>query len=198
MINNKRKRRTAVRIIAAIAFVIAAIAAYLFLPRKTDYQIPDASRWRTGDIFFSTGNTWESRAVRLLGGSDERNTSHCGFVLMQGGKPMLVHMSTDKGEITMESVEAYGELNDSKSVRAMRLKQMPDTIALRTELEKELAGRRKFDSSFDMTEEAYYYCTELIIKVLQRIDGPKYPHAADTRHVYPHDIEKWSGLQPIP
>lgn len=163
-----------------------------------EYRMPDTSAWQTGDIFFSSGKSWKSDLVRLFGGENEHETSHCGFVLMVNGHPHLVHMSTDEGEIVLEDVEEYGRLNGATSVRAMRLRQSVDTVALRGNLERLLAEHKEFDSSFDHQDTVSYYCSELIVREMQRIGCHLLDPLLKESVIYPQSIEMSGYLAPVP
>lgn len=196
---------TRIRLSPSMALSLAAagllfVGALIFVARPRnheEYRAPDTSAWQTGDIFFSSGDSWKSDLVRLFGGENEHETSHCGFVLMVNGHPHLVHMSTDKGEIVLEGVEEYGRLNDATSVRAMRLRQSVDTVALRGNLERLLAEHKEFDNSFDHSDTASYYCSELVVREMQRIGCRLFDPLLKESVIYPQSIEKSGHLAPV-
>lgn len=185
--------------LAATIFLIVAVAAFILFPRSSkNCPIPDSSNWQTGDIFFSSGTSWKSDVVRLFGGCGDNETSHCGFVMMQNGKAMLVHMSTDRDEISMESILEYMMQNEASSVRAMRLTDAPDTTALRRNLERLLAERKRFDSSFNHRKDDRYYCSELVVKELRKVGQHSLDSLLNSSVIYPQDIETSGALIPVP
>lgn len=196
---HKRLSRSVIVSLIAAGLLLAAVITFILWPRdKGQYRIPETSAWQTGDIFFSSGTSWKSDVVRLFGGTGEYHTSHCGIVMMVQGKPMLVHMSTDKGEITLESVEDYGPLNGATSVRAMRLKTMLDTVALRRRLECLLATHKEFDNSFDHADTTQYYCTELVVREFQALGVEAFAPLLNQTVIYPADIERSPSLTSVP
>lgn len=191
--------RLALYLLAATIILIIAVGAFILLPRSSkNCPVPDSSNWQTGDIFFSSGTSWKSNVVRLFGGSGNNETSHCGFVMMQNGKAMLVHMSTDRNEISMESIPEYMTQNEASSVRAMRLTDEPDTTALRRNLERLLAERKRFDSSFNHRKDDRYYCSELVVKELREVGQHSLDSLLNSSVIYPQDIETSGALIAIP
>lgn len=203
MRNGPRSKRIRLPLPMAMSLVVAGLflaGALLFVlwPRGNgEYRVPDTYAWQTGDLFFSSGNSWKSDLVRMFGGGGEHETSHCGFVLRVNGHPMLVHMSTDRGEIVMESVEEYGRLNGASSVRAMRIIQPVDTVALRRNLEGLLSAHKEFDNSFDHSDTTSYYCTELVVREMQRIGCHLFAPFMDESVIYPQSIESSGYLVPV-
>ena len=103
------KPSKAVRIaLATAATITAAIAAAVIYvvcttPRHSE---PDTRGWQTGYIFFSVGDSWKSYAVRGLTRArgealTDSTPSHCGMVVMDGLRPLLVHESTSEGHIAV-------------------------------------------------------------------------------------------------
>lgn len=67
-----------------------------------------------GLYIFSVGDSWKSYAVRGLTRAKgealtDSTPSHCGMVVMDGLRPLLVHESTSEGHIVAESPREYFE-----------------------------------------------------------------------------------------
>lgn len=182
--------------LAFVALCITLLTVYLGY-RRTHFQMPDTRLWQTGDIFFSSGNSWRSEVVRLVGGSTCHRTSHCGFIIIKDGAPQLVHMSVDKNELVSESVSEYARVNDVGSIHAMRLKQLPDTALLRRNIEKLLASGKRFDNNFDLSDTTEYYCTELVVRELERAGAFQFHKLCRSDYIYPQYLESSSVLSEV-
>lgn len=123
-----------------------------------------------------------------MGGESVERISHCGFIVVKDGQPMLVHASTDKGRITMEGVEEYARVNDVSGISAVRLRELPDTTALRRRLEQLLRQGKPFDNSFNLKDTSEYYCTELILRVLEGQDCRAFAPLLGSDYVYPQQL----------
>lgn len=195
-----RTRRRVLRVVGGFVVFITAVLATFFIAvqcSRKPYTSPDTTGWQTGDIFFSSGNSWRSLCVRLLGGESTDEVTHCGFVVIEDGKPRLVHMSTDKDAITMEDVDDYGKLNDCYKITARRLTVPVDTVALRRNLMKLIEDGKGFDNDFDHTDSDKYYCTELIIRVLEHQGIYVFDPLLDKDFVYPADLESSPFVEKI-
>lgn len=174
---------------AGVLIVLFLAVYFIYRPKNKQYIVPDTSHWQTGDLFFSTGDSWKSSFVRMFGGNSDNNTSHCGFVMMLDGKPMLVHMSADKGEIVVESPEEYGSINNAVEIHVMRLKEMPDTVILRKRLNELIKDHKTFDSSFNHNDADSYYCTELIVRELSASGCHGFEPLLKQKYIYPQELE---------
>lgn len=173
-----------------------AIVVAVACSRKP-WKSPDSTGWQTGDIFFSAGNSWKSLAVRVLGGKSEEGSTHCGIVVMEQGRPLLVHMSTDKGTIAAEEIEEYARLNDVSAVTVRRLRELPDTAKLRGYIDYLRAARKRFDYDFNHKDTAEYYCTEFVVHALRHAGQPILVPLLKEEHIYPSQIEDWPGIERI-
>lgn len=87
--------------------------------------MPDTTMFRTGDIFFSVGDSWESVAVRALSGSTsfevaDSTPSHCGMVIRFADGVKLAHASTVAKKIVLETPEEYLRNNGSYCIYARK------------------------------------------------------------------------------
>lgn len=182
---------------AVVALAITALFVYVWASRRP-FEHPDTTGWQTGDIFFSAGNSWRSAAVRLLGSDSKDETTHSGFIVVnEQGEPMMVHMSTETGRIAMESIAHYGAMNDVRTITARRLRVAPDTVALRRELMRLMAEGKRFDNEFDLQDTTEYYCTELVLHVLNEQNHPAFKGFLERRVVYPVDLETSADVEKI-
>lgn len=172
-------------------FIVVGLVTLYFLVEcsRKPYETPDTRGWQTGDIFFSSGNSWRSLFVRWLGGESADRVTHCGFIVIEDGKPRLVHMSTDKEAITMEDVDDYGRLNDCYKITAWRLTVPLDTVALRRNLMNLIEQGKRFDNNYNHSDSDEYYCTELVIRELERLGIDVFDPLLDQSYVYPSDLE---------
>lgn len=155
---------------------------------RHSFVAPDTSDWQTGDIFFSAGNSWRSVVVKMFNGENPDRVTHIGFVVIEDGRPMLVHMSTEKEQVTKEGVEEYARINDVSSIIVRRLKTLPDTVALRKNIYSRLASKKEFDDVFDIKDTTKFYCTEFVIRELQRVNCHVFDTLLTRDYVYPIDL----------
>lgn len=202
---NKPKRLSRTRrIVAGVAGVFCALILLFVVTvfvivacSRRDFVSPDTTGWKTGDIFFSAGNSWRSLVVRYFGGESDFRSTHCGFVLMVDGKPRLVHMSTEKNAITIEDIDEYARVNDVASISVRRLSVPADTVCLKNEINRLIRVGKAFDNDFNHRDTTAYYCTEFIIRTLERQGNRSLTPLLDKVYVYPVDIEANNYTVPI-
>lgn len=192
--------RPVLYIIGAAGVAVSILTAiYLFYLHSTPAFIPpDTSRWHTGDIFFSTGHSWKSDAVRLLGGHSDDGISHCGFIVRRRDSVFLIHMSPDKGRIVKETPADFAASGTVAAITARRLSPAPDTTRLIPRLNRLLAQEKPFDSRFDTKDTTAYYCTELIVKELAAAGSPQLLPLLRSQYIYPQTLAASPHLRPIP
>lgn len=188
--------RIAVVLFIVILLLFATFWIYVWLSIKP-FQRPDTTGWRTGDIFFSVGNSWRSVVVKMFDSDNPEGLTHCGFVIVRDGQPMLVHMSTDKNCITCEGIDEYGLINDVSAITVRRLRNLPDTTRLRVALEKLLRNGKEFDHSFDHRDASKYYCSELVVRELQGVGCNDFDDLLDKDHIYPVEIANSHAVQKV-
>lgn len=99
-----KKKRSYLRIIGwGCTFVFLFLIVWIGIVwlNRPAYIEPDTSTFKTGDVFFSVGDSWESVAVRTLSGSlslevADSTPSHCGIVVRYAEGVKLAHASTVK------------------------------------------------------------------------------------------------------
>ena len=192
------------KILCRVAGVIICLGAVVVITvfvvvkcTRQPFSPPDTSQWQTGDVFFSAGNAWQSTIVRAFGGESIDRSTHCGFILINHGQPMLVHMSTEYNQITAETIDQYAQVNDVSSIKAMRVTPPLDTVALRRYLQYNLSIHRPFDHRFSHSDTTQFYCTELIIQALLAQQRTEPAYLLNLKFIYPADIETLPSLRPL-
>lgn len=99
MIKSKRRFYYLIGCGSTLFFLAIAVWIGICLLNRPPYLMPDTTRFETGDIFFSVGDSWESVAVRALSGTRslevaDSTPSHCGIVIRNDDGVKLVHAST--------------------------------------------------------------------------------------------------------
>lgn len=197
-----RSRKRKIGIAAAcflgfILIVVLALAIAVQCSRKP-WRSPDTTGWQTGDIFFSAGNSWKSLAVRLFGDKSEEGSTHCGIVMMRDGVPMLVHMSTETGEIRAEYIEDYARVNDVSAVTVRRLRQLPDTVVLRRYVDYLFRRKKRFDNNFNARDTTEYYCTEFVIHAMDHAGNSSFMPLLTDDYIYPEQLETSPAVSRLP
>lgn len=167
--NKRRWLRILILSVGLLILLIAAWIGIVFLSRPA-YIAPDTSGWKTGDIFFSVGDSWESVAVRALTGAksfelSDSTPSHCGLVVRYGGKVRLVHESTVAKRIVMETPEEYLKNNGSYCLYVRKSPCAPDSVILRQTVDSLLSTGIPFDFDFDHSSPQALYCTEMVVRI---------------------------------
>lgn len=194
----KRKSRRAVLIVVSVLLAILAFTgiwtAYA-LATRPDYTPPDTAGWRTGDIFFSVGDTWESVAVRSLTGVKDlavadSTPSHCGIVVHTPEGLRLVHESTVAGRIVAETPEDYLHNNGSRCIYARHIPCPVDTSMLKVHIDSLLHLAVPFDFTFNHNDPRELYCTELVVRLLEMNGIDAFSDLRTNNYIYPQDLAK--------
>ena len=157
------------------------------------YQKPVIETWRTGDIFFSVGDSWKSGAVLSLTEvqgnvlSDSVPT-HCGLVIYDKGVPMLVHESTTKETLVSETVEEYLETNGAYILYALPPKVNLDTVRLRIYVNELIKNKIGFDFDFNHHDSTEMYCSEFVLMAIENNLNVRYDGLRAKKYIYPLDI----------
>lgn len=157
--------------------------------------MPDTSSWQTGDIFFSVGDSWESVAVRSLSSAkrfelSDSTPSHCGLVIRDADKVLLVHASTTAGRVVAETPEEYQVKNGSYCLYTRSVPLPVDTAAIRHTLDSLITNNVPFDYEFDHRESKKLYCTEMVVTALERNGITCFTPLREKSYMYPDDILK--------
>ncbi len=175
-------------------FIILAIGFIIFvLLTKPQYKEPDIRNWRTGDVFFSVGDSWESYVVRSLTSFRERNLvdstpSHCGIILIEKTGPVLVHASTVAKKVVKETPEEYIRKNGSFMIYSHAIPYDIDTILLRKNIDELLEKDYPFDFDFNHRDQSSLYCSELVLYLLELNGIDQLSDLRELAYIYPQDI----------
>lgn len=190
--NKRRWLRILILSVGLSILLIAAWIGIVFLCRPA-YIAPDTSRWETGDIFFSVGDSWESVAVRALTGAksfelSDSTPSHCGLVVRYGGEVRLVHESTLAKKIVVETPEEYLKNNGSYCLYVRKSPCAPDSVILRQTVDSLLSKGIPFDFDFDHSSAQALYCTELVVRISEICGSGYFSDLRKKDYIYPEDI----------
>lgn len=189
-------RKTIIRVLIGLSaflllfFLIFIVAVAIYRPKPS---VPDTSGWRTGMVFFSVGDSWESVAVRSFTGLrnialSDSTPSHCGMVVMGDNGPLLVHASTTAGRVVAETPAEYIENNGSY---CLYVKPQPfplDTLRLKADIDSLLNVPVAFDYNFDHTDGKSLYCTELVVTLHELNGYDTLSPLRERNYIYPQDI----------
>lgn len=189
-------RKPIFRILAGMsAFVLMLLlivigTAIFYRPKPA---APDTSQWRTGMVFFSVGDSWESAAVRSITGIlnmgvSDSTPSHCGIVIRDGRGPLLVHASTVAGRIVAETPTEYIEKNGSYCLFVSPQAFPLDSVKLKSDVDSLLRSRVPFDFDFDHFDDKALYCTELVVTLHELNGCTSLSSLRDNHFIYPQDI----------
>lgn len=172
--------------------LISVFLVFVFLT-KPKYREPELEGCQTGDLFFSVGDSWESYAVRILTSFRERNLvdstpSHCGIILMEEGKPMLVHASTVAKKIVKEEPHEYITKNGSFMIYPHSHPYALDTALLRKDINDLLERNYPFDFEFNHRDTNALYCTEMVIYLFERNGINQLSDLRERSYMYPQDV----------
>ncbi len=153
-----------------------------------------------GDILFQTSTSDQSLAIQLV---TKSRFSHCGVLLTENGKPMVLEAV---GPVKLTPMSTWISRGKGGSVVVKRLRDAPSLIteekaaALRS-LGKSYLGR-PYDPLFEWSDQAIY-CSELVHKVYHRALGIE---LASLQRIGSLDLgsaeaqriarQRWGGLPP--
>lgn len=164
--------------------------AILYRPKPS---LPDTSDWKTGMVFFSVGDSWESAAVRSISSIfnltvSDSMPSHCGMVVLSKNGPLLVHASTTAKHIVIETPEEYIKNNGSY---CLYVKSQPfplDTLKLKADIDSLLKIPVPFDFEFNHDDRNALYCSELVITLHELNGCNSLSSLRENNWIYPQDI----------
>lgn len=193
---NLKVRKSVFRILVGISaflllFLLFVIIGAIFCRPKA--ALPDTLLWRTGMVFFSVGNTWESAVVRSFTGLmnmevSDSTPSHCGIVILKEGNPFLVHASTTAGHIVVETPVEYIENNGSYCLYTKPHRCQIDTLKLKSQIDSLLGIPVPFDYDFNHFDNKSLYCTELVVTLFELNGCTSLSTLRKQHFIYPQDI----------
>jgi hypothetical protein len=139
--------------------------------------------FQEGDLVFRRGRSAESFVVYLA--DSDHDFSHIGLVVMEKGKPFVVHAvpgdnAAQVSRVQKEPVHCYLDRTMASHWAVYRSRfraQDLHRVALRA-LEF-FHQNTEFDHDYDLATDARLYCTELVLKAYQvtGIDPNQYPES---------------------
>jgi permuted papain-like amidase YaeF/Yiix C92 family enzyme len=157
-----------------------------------------ADRLRDGDLLFRTGRDMTSRIV--LAQSSDSRYSHVGMVIVQDGRPLVLH-AVPTGGVVLQTLAYFAAPERAAEVAALRPTALGDLgrVALRAYALAQVG--KPFDDELAYSEDSRLFCTELVMKALAkagidadtpvpRVRVPLHDEAIPT----PDDLSRWTGL----
>lgn len=149
----------------------------------------DLKSIQPGDLVFSVGKSLKSDMVRMLDSNSDITYSHVGLVLgCNNGTIYIVHMSIDKGYIVCETIQDFIQTSNSVELGFYRLRAPPDKGRLYHIIDSLVEMKKKFDRTFDLSNDEEYYCSEMVYKVLKKVNPNIYKGIQYHRYLYPADL----------
>lgn len=154
---------------------------------------PDTSDWKTGMVFFSVGDSWESAAVRSITNFfnlavSDSTPSHCGMVVMDDNGPLLVHASTTAKHIVIESPDEYIKNNGSFCLYVKAPPLILDTLKFKADIDSLLKIPVPFDFEFNHDDSRALYCSELVVALHELNGCNSLSSLREKNWIYPQDI----------
>lgn len=193
---HKKIRKPILRLIVGLSaflllfLITVAVAVAFYRPGPA---VPDTAGWKTGMVFFSVGNSWQSVAVRSITGLrsialSDSTPSHCGIVIIEDSVLKLVHASTTARRVVAETPAEYIENNGSYCIYVSVQPILPDTIKLKSDIDSLLRMPVAFDFDFNHSDNRSLYCSELVL-ILHELNGCDSLSGLRAKHyIYPQDI----------
>ncbi|MGM9816382.1 MAG: YiiX/YebB-like N1pC/P60 family cysteine hydrolase [Lepagella sp.] len=174
-----------------ILFLTVRVAVVMI--RRPEFIPPDTSRWHTGDLFFSVGDSWESVAVRALSGLRtyevaDSTPSHCGVVIRRGEEVLLLHASTIAGHVVLESPQQYLVNNGSFCLYACPPPVPVDSLRFTLAADSLLNANIPFDFNFNHNDPSALYCSELVVQIFELTSISPFSSLHRLDYIYPRDI----------
>ncbi|MEF8816585.1 MAG: YiiX/YebB-like N1pC/P60 family cysteine hydrolase [Salinibacter sp.] len=159
-------------------------------------DVQDTSQFRTGDLLFVRGTSWQSRIVLFLDGYIEdygSHFSHVGMVWRRNGRAYVIHASPksllgvqDDGSVRLEPLRQF--LSAAHISRAALYRvgvEDPRTAERAATMAREYVNRAlPYDRVFDASTPGALYCTELVWRAY-RAAGLRVPATFSARAHYP-------------
>ncbi|MCK9421589.1 MAG: hypothetical protein M0Q38_03230 [Bacteroidales bacterium] len=149
-------------------------------------QVPEREKFASilfhdGDLVFRRGRSVESFAVYLA--DRNRDFSHIGLVVMDHGKPYVIHaVPGESGEkislVSKEPIQRFLDGSKASHWAVYRSRFSISKLHLVAIKALEFCNRKtEFDNDYDLTTDSRLYCTELVLKAYQAagIEPGKYP-----------------------
>lgn len=165
-------------IFAILAVVPLAIITSGYLSFRyndhCDLNVLHSLPLRDGDLVLRRGISIESFAVVM---AETNNVySHVGLIIMKGGKPFVIHVEPGETSHKDEAVKEEPLASFLDPCRASHFAIYRSHLG-REQLQKVIAQanefyyrRCRFDNSYNLKDDNFLYCTELVLKSYQKGD----------------------------
>lgn len=172
----KKLKRTILAIVLFVALLaILCVVEDKVIPKsshKSDkLSSAEVAMLCNGDIILRKGFGFVSnKIVEIL--DEPYSLSHCGIVVLDDGEPYVIHSVSstlsDYDGVQRCSLNRFFVDSKPNSILVVRyLGAETDNGALvTTDAKRYLEAQVPFDNSFDLTDNAKMYCTELVWKIL--------------------------------
>lgn len=185
--------RQIIFVVTSVLFLTAIIWIFIVIVCRPVYHGPDTSEWKTGDLFFSVGDSWKSVAVRAITGvkdfeMPDSTPSHCGIIVRDRERIWLVHASTDAKKIVRETPEQYVKKNGSYCIFSKSVPYTLDTVQLKRDVMQLINRNIPFDFEFDHSDTTALYCTELVVSVMEKNGCDIFTKLRNHQYIYPKEV----------
>lgn len=155
-----------------ISYVALVLIGLTFFEKALSYSrysnhsiisIKDASRIQTGDLVFRRGRDIDSHVV--LEADTAGQYSHVGLAWLQNGRVFILHALPDengtKNGVVVEPLEIFSLESKASGIGVYRIHASSETLNNIVMYALSFKGR-PFDTSFDISNQDRFYCTELV------------------------------------
>lgn len=191
-------RKILLAIVIAPLFVYSALRIWYHFhtPPLAEYILPYSVE--TGDLILTIGHSFKSDIVKSFEKKRVKETtySHIGFIVCEEDSLSIVHMSIDDGNIKCEPLRTFIPANKVVGYDIFRIREDFGSLnkrQLKKILDEYLLDKKGFDYLFDLQDDTRFYCTELILHVLQQQGIKELNRIRYTKYIYPNDLVH-SGL----
>lgn len=203
-----RKCNLLISYIVVALIVLSFYEHYLSFSEYSNHSIisiKDAARIQTGDLVFRRGRDIDSQVV--LDADTAGQYSHVGLAWVHNGKVLIVHALPDengtKNGVIVESLEIFSSESKASGIGIYRRHATTETLNNIVMYALTFKGR-PFDTSFDISNQDRFYCTELVwvayqhfglhlIKSLDYLGLPMKPG----NYILPGTIQTGRGISEI-
>lgn len=135
---------------------------------------PDADRLADGDLVLMRGT--DVLAATVIAADSQARFSHVGMIVLRDGQPFVIHATPPSahraGGVQLETLAAVASPQVAADVAIYRIASL-DAPARRRIRDFLFSQRgRPFDFQFRYTDDAGFYCTELVLKALDHAGLP--------------------------
>ena len=140
-----------------------------------------------GDVVLRSGLGADSRIFAELNTKDKSYT-HCGIVLMEGGRPMVYHCiggeENPDQRMRREDAKTFFSAESNSSMAIVRYAGSPSLRRLQQVVYDFYLARPKFDLKFDLASDDALYCSEFVYKSFLRAGADYIPTSGRLGRTY--------------